>query len=60
MVVNRRLLGHLYAAESLVLLNRINEAIPHLHPDNVSKLSHISSEDESSQHLHTSGKIYLR
>ena len=36
--ISLRLLGHLYAAESLVLLNRINEAIPHLHPDNVSEL----------------------
>ncbi len=53
-----RLLGHLYAAESLVLLNRINEAVPHLHPENVSKLSDFSpSENETSQHIHTSGKF---
>lgn len=54
-----RLLGHLYAAESLVLLNRINEAVPHLHPENVSKLSNFS-ENETSPHVHTSGKIAIR
>ncbi|XP_046649723.1 CCR4-NOT transcription complex subunit 10-like [Daphnia pulicaria] len=53
---NHKLLGHLYAAESLVLLNRINEAVPHLHPENVTKLSNFSpSESEITQHLpHTS------
>ena len=51
-------MGHLYAAESLVLLNRINEAVPHLHPENVTKLSNFSpSESETTQHLpHTSGE----
>ena len=42
-----RLLGHLYAAESLVLLNRLNEAIPHLHPDNVSQLTAEEIEETS-------------
>nr|CAH0105268.1 unnamed protein product [Daphnia galeata] len=53
---NHKLLGHLYAAESLVLLNRINEAVPHLHPENVTKLSNFSpSESETTQYLpHTS------
>ncbi|KAL3288711.1 hypothetical protein HHI36_003146 [Cryptolaemus montrouzieri] len=30
-----KLLGHLYAAESLVLLDKISEAIEHLNPENV-------------------------
>lgn len=44
---NHKLLGHLYAAESLVLLNRLNEAIPHLHPDNVSQLTAEKIEETS-------------
>lgn len=57
MYIASRLLGHLYAAESLVLTNRINEAIPHLHPDNVTKLSNLSSSDsEMSNHLHVPSK----
>ena len=40
-----RLLGHLYAAESLVLMNRLNEAIAHLHPDNVAQLSNLPAPE---------------
>ena len=40
-----RLLGHLYAAESLILLNRINEALPHLRPDNIGELSQLPATD---------------
>lgn len=34
-----RFLGHLYAAESLIKLNRISEAIMHLSPDNVNDMN---------------------
>lgn len=33
MVIRCRLLGHLYIAEALVLLDRIPEALEHLKPD---------------------------
>ena len=51
---NHKLLGHLYAAESLVLLNRANEAISLLHPDNISKLSNFPPSEEPA-HSHTQG-----
>lgn len=55
-----RLLGHLYAAESLVLLNRLNEAIPHLHPDNASQLSDSPLKDnqEISTPIHGKQPLY--
>jgi adenosyl cobinamide kinase/adenosyl cobinamide phosphate guanylyltransferase len=34
-----RLLGHLYAAEALVLLDKISEAVEHLNPEHVKELS---------------------
>ncbi|KAJ9588355.1 hypothetical protein L9F63_018281 [Diploptera punctata] len=34
-----RMLGHLYAAEALVLLDKISDAIEHLNPDHVKELS---------------------
>lgn len=34
-----RFLGHLYAAESLIKLNRVSEAMTHLSPDNVNDLN---------------------
>jgi CCR4-NOT transcription complex subunit 10 len=50
-------LGHLYAAESLVLLNRINDALPHLHPDNISKLSNFPpSENDSVDRKYSQGQ----
>ena len=55
----------MYAAESLVLLNRVNEAIPHLHPDNISKLSNFPLGQEPA-HSHLQGlflfveKLYKR
>ncbi|XP_031565395.1 CCR4-NOT transcription complex subunit 10-like isoform X2 [Actinia tenebrosa] len=35
---SHKFLGHLYAAESLIKLNRISEAIMHLSPDNVNDI----------------------
>ncbi|XP_071444392.1 CCR4-NOT transcription complex subunit 10 isoform X2 [Hetaerina americana] len=34
-----RLLGHLYAAEALILLDRLSEAVSHLNPENVWDIS---------------------
>jgi hypothetical protein len=34
-----RMLGHLYAAEALVLLDKISEAIEHLNPEHVKELT---------------------
>jgi len=34
-----RFLGHLYAAEALISLDRISDAISHLNPENVSDVS---------------------
>ncbi len=34
-----RFLGHLYAAEALISLDRISDAIAHLNPENVSDVS---------------------
>lgn len=34
-----RLLAHLYAAEALVLLDKISEALEHLSPENIKDLS---------------------
>ena len=34
-----RMLGHLYAAEALVLLDKISDAIGHLNPDHVKDLT---------------------
>lgn len=39
MCTSFRLLGHLYAAEALVLLDNIVEAMDHLNPDNVKDVS---------------------
>jgi hypothetical protein len=33
------MLGHLYAAEALILLDKISEAIEHLNPEHVKELS---------------------
>lgn len=55
-IVFRRLLGHLYAAESLVLLDKISEALDHLNPENVKDISFDLPPDEigsnnSEEHL---------
>ena len=34
-----RMLGHLYAAEALVLLDKISDAIEHLNPEHVKELT---------------------
>ena len=34
-----RFLGHLYAAEALISMDRISDAITHLNPDNVTDVS---------------------
>ncbi|XP_063221594.1 CCR4-NOT transcription complex subunit 10 isoform X2 [Bacillus rossius redtenbacheri] len=34
-----RMLGHMYAAEALILMDKISEAVEHLNPDNVQDLS---------------------
>lgn len=39
MLHSGRMLGHLYAAEALVLLDKISEAIEHLNPEHVKELS---------------------
>ena len=43
-----RFLGHLYAAEALISLDRISEAIGHLNPENVTDVSMgvLSSEQD--------------
>lgn len=43
-----RFLGHLYAAEALISLDRISDAIAHLSPENVSDVSmaKLTSEQE--------------
>ena len=43
-----RFLGHLYAAEALISLDRISDAIAHLNPENVSDVSMgvLSSEQD--------------
>lgn len=42
-----RLLAHLYAAEALVLLDKIQEALQHLHPEHVKDISHELPTDGS-------------
>lgn len=42
-----RLLGHLYAAEALVLMDKLTEAIEHLNPDLVSDISIEFPKDET-------------
>lgn len=37
-----RMLGHLYAAEALVLLDKISDAIEHLNPEHVKELTLMS------------------
>lgn len=34
-----RVLGHLYAAECLILLDKIPEAVDHLNPENIKDIS---------------------
>ncbi|KAF2905535.1 hypothetical protein ILUMI_00639 [Ignelater luminosus] len=43
-----RLLAHLYAAEALVLLDRISDALDHLNPENVKDMSLEFTTDEGS------------
>lgn len=53
MVSNRftllRFLGHLYAAEALISLDRISDAITHLNPENVTDVSLGVSPSEQDQ-----------
>lgn len=51
-----RFLGHLYAAEALISLDRISDAIAHLNPENVSDVSMgvlTSEQDQGLWVLHT-------
>ncbi|KAK9732368.1 hypothetical protein QE152_g12863 [Popillia japonica] len=41
------LLAHLYAAESLVLLDKVQEALQHLHPEHIKDLSHELPSDSA-------------
>uniref|UniRef100_T1J4Y2 CCR4-NOT transcription complex subunit 10 n=1 Tax=Strigamia maritima TaxID=126957 RepID=T1J4Y2_STRMM len=44
-----KLLGHLYAAEALILLDRISEALDHLNPDHIKDVPltlHLSDKEE--------------
>lgn len=45
----RRFLGHLYAAEALISLDRISDAIAHLNPENVTDVSLGVSPSEQDQ-----------
>lgn len=44
-----RFLGHLYAAEALISLDRISDAITHLNPENVTDVSLGISSNEQDQ-----------
>lgn len=44
-----RLLGHLYAAEALVLLDKIGDAMEHLNLENVKEISFDLPSDESNE-----------
>ncbi len=44
-----RFLGHLYAAEALISLDRISDAIAHLNPENVTDVSLGVSSSEQDQ-----------
>ncbi|XP_056376088.1 CCR4-NOT transcription complex subunit 10 isoform X2 [Hyla sarda] len=46
---NLRFLGHLYAAEALISLDRISDAITHLNPENVTDVSLGISSNEQEQ-----------
>ncbi|XP_078007348.1 CCR4-NOT transcription complex subunit 10 isoform X5 [Phascolarctos cinereus] len=46
---NLRFLGHLYAAEALISLDRISDAITHLNPENVTDVSLGISSNEQDQ-----------
>lgn len=48
-----RFLGHLYAAEALISLDRISDAITHLSPENVSDVSMAKLTSEQEQGLQT-------
>ncbi|XP_041963303.1 CCR4-NOT transcription complex subunit 10 isoform X5 [Alosa sapidissima] len=48
-VENLRFLGHLYAAEALISLDRISDAIAHLNPENVTDVSLGVSPSEQDQ-----------
>uniref|UniRef100_A0A673MZ84 CCR4-NOT transcription complex subunit 10 n=1 Tax=Sinocyclocheilus rhinocerous TaxID=307959 RepID=A0A673MZ84_9TELE len=48
-VENLRFLGHLYAAEALISLDRISDAIAHLNPENVTDVSLGVSSSEQDQ-----------
>lgn len=43
------MLGHLYCAEALVLMNKISEAVHHLDPDSINGISTIYSNDNNSK-----------
>lgn len=50
-----RFLGHLYAAEALISLDRISDAIAHLNPENVTDVSLgvlTSEQDQGQTHTH--------
>jgi CCR4-NOT transcription complex subunit 10 len=42
MSLSGRMLGHLYAAEALVLLDKISDAVEHLNPEHVKELTLMS------------------
>lgn len=44
-----KFLGHLYAAEALLLLDRVPDAIAHLSPDHIKDLSHMLPELEEAK-----------
>lgn len=52
-----RLLGHLYAAEAFVLLDKISEALEHLNPENVKDISFDLPPDESISNNNEEGLI---
>ena len=47
--ISFRFLGHLYAAEALISLDRISDAITHLNPENVTDVSLGISSNEQDQ-----------
>lgn len=43
------MLAHLYAAEALVLMDKLSDAVEHLNPENVSDISLIIPKEESNE-----------
>lgn len=56
-----RFLGHLYAAEALISLDRISDAIAHLNPENVSDVSMgvLTSEQDQGQSVRQSDPAWI-